>query len=78
MVNIYAAEKSRLSVTTMKAMNLQDDMPSFPIDNFKEHHVLVPDLTSMQDATQNFSLSRTKQRTLEARAKLYFFSRTHH
>ena len=32
-------------VTTMKAMNFQDDMPSIPIDNFKGHFVLVFDLT---------------------------------
>ena len=37
----------------MKAMNFQDDIPSVPIDNFKDHYVLVFDLTSMQDATQN-------------------------
>ena len=37
----------------MKAMNLQDDVPSIPIDDFKDHYVLVFDLTSMQDATEN-------------------------
>ena len=37
----------------MKAMNFQDDIPSIPIDNFKDHYVLVLDLTSMQDATTN-------------------------
>ena len=36
----------------MKAMNFQDDIPSFPIDNFKENNVLVFDLTLMQDATE--------------------------
>ena len=34
-------------------MNFQDDIPSIPIDNFKDHHVLVFDLTSKQDATEN-------------------------
>ena len=34
-------------------MNSQDDIPSIPIDNFKDHYVLVFDLTSMQDATEN-------------------------
>ena len=34
-------------------MNIQDDIPSIPIDNFKDHYVLVFDLTSMQDATEN-------------------------
>ena len=37
----------------MKAMNFQDDIPSFPIDKFKDHYVLVFELTSMQDATEN-------------------------
>ena len=37
----------------MKAMNFQDDIRSVPIDNFKDHYVLVFDLTSMQDATEN-------------------------
>ena len=37
----------------MKAVNFQDDIPSIPIDNFKNHYVLVFDLTSMQDATEN-------------------------
>ena len=35
-------------------MNFQDDIPSIPIYNFKDHYVLVFDLTSMQDATANF------------------------
>ena len=37
----------------MKAMKFQDDIPSIPIDNFKDHYVLVFDLTSMQDATES-------------------------
>ena len=37
----------------MKAMNFQDDIPSILIDDFKGHYVLVFDLTSMQDATEN-------------------------
>ena len=36
----------------MKAMNFQDDILSIPSDNFKDHHVLVFDLTSMQDAIE--------------------------
>ena len=53
-VDFDAADNCRLYVTTMKAMNFQDDIPSIPIDNFKDHYVLVFDLTSMQDATENF------------------------
>ena len=48
------ADNCRLYVTTMKARNFQDDFPSNPIDDFKDHHVLVFDLTSMQDATEKF------------------------
>ena len=52
-VDFDAADNCRLYVTTMKAMNFQDDIPSIPIDKFKDHYVLVFDLTSMQDATEN-------------------------
>ena len=52
-VHFDAADNCRLCVTTMKAMNFQDDIPSIPIDNFKDHYVLVSDLTSKQDATEN-------------------------
>ena len=34
-------------------MNFQDDFPSIPIDDFKDHYVLVFNLSSMQDATEN-------------------------
>ena len=46
----------RLYVTTMKAMTFRDDIPSIPIDNFKDHYVLVFDLTSMQDATEHVNI----------------------
>ena len=54
-VDFDAADNCRLYVTTIKSMNFQDDIPSIAIDNFKYHYVLVFDLTSMQDATENFS-----------------------
>ena len=46
-------DKCRLYVTTMKAMNFQDDIPTIPVDIFKDHYVLAFDLTSMQDATEH-------------------------
>ena len=52
-VNFDAADNCRLYVSTMKAMNYRDDIPSTPIDNFKDHHLLVFDLISMQDATES-------------------------
>ena len=36
----------------MRAMNFQDDIPSIQIDDFKDHYVLVFDVTSIQDATE--------------------------
>ena len=46
-------DNCRFHVTTMKAMNFQDqdDIPSILVGNFKDHYVLVFDLTLMQDAT---------------------------
>ena len=53
-VDFDAADKCRFYVTTMKALNFQDDIPSIQIDNFKDHYVLVFDLISMEDATENY------------------------
>ena len=52
-VDFYAADNFRFYVTTIKAMNFQDDVPSIQIDNFKDHYVLVFDLTSLQDVSDN-------------------------
>ena len=52
-VDFDAADNCRVYVTTMKAMNFQDDISSIPIHNFNDHYVLVFDLTSKQDATEN-------------------------
>ena len=52
-VDFDTGDNCRLYVTTMKAMNFQDDTPSIPIDDFSDHYVLVFDLTSMRDATEN-------------------------
>ena len=35
-------------------MSFQDNIPAIPIDIFKDQYVLVIDLASMQDATENF------------------------
>ena len=52
-VDFDAADKCHLYVMTMKAMNLQDDIPPISIDNCKDHTVLVFGLTLLQDATDN-------------------------
>ena len=40
-VDFDTADICRLYVTTMKAMNFQDDIRSYPIDGFKDDYVLV-------------------------------------
>ena len=62
----------RLYVTTMKAMNFQDDIPSISVDNFKNHYVLVFDLTSLQDATEHCHYRELIGESL--RLELYFNS----
>ena len=56
----------------MKAMNYQDDIPSIPVDNLKDHYVLVFDLTSMQDATEHCYYPEVIGEPL--RLQLYFSS----
>ena len=53
-------------------MNFQDDIPSFPVDNFINHHVLVFDLTSIQDATEHCHYPELIREPL--RLELYFTS----
>ena len=42
------ADNCCLYVTTMKPMNFQDDIPSIPIENFKDHCVVVFDLIRIE------------------------------
>ena len=51
-VDFDAADNCRLYVTTVKAMNFQDHIPSIPIENSRDHYVLMFDVTSMQHATE--------------------------
>ena len=52
-VDFDTADVHRLYVTTMKAMNFQDDIPSILFNNFRYDYVMVFHLNSMQDATEN-------------------------
>ena len=65
-------DQCRLDVTTMKAMIFQDDFPSISVDNFKDHYVLMLDLTSMQDATEHCQYPELIGEPL--RLELYFSS----
>ena len=48
-VEFDAADNFRLYVTTVKAINFQDDIPSFLMNNFANHYALVFDSTSIED-----------------------------
>ena len=52
-VDFDAADNCRSYVTTMKAMNFQDDICSIPTEYFKNNCVLMFDSISMQNATEN-------------------------
>ena len=42
----------RPCVITMKAMQLSEDFPALPMENFQIHYILVFDLTSLQVAAE--------------------------
>ena len=65
-------DNCRLYVTTMKAMNFQDEIASIPVDNFRDHYVLVFDLISMQHATEHCCYPESIGEPL--RLELYFNS----
>ena len=71
-VHHNTTDDCRLYVTTMKAMNFQDDVPSIPFDNFEDHYVLVFHLTSMQEATEHCQYPELIGKPL--RLELYFSS----
>ena len=52
-----AVDNCRLFVTTKKPVKFQDDILSIFIGDFKNHGVLVFDLTQKQDATENWQFS---------------------
>ena len=56
----------------MKAMIFEDDVPSIPVDKFKDHYLLVFDLNSMQDATEHCRYPELIGKPL--RFELYFSS----
>ena len=52
-VSVDTTNDYRAYVTTMEAMNFNDENPALPNKLFQNHHVLVFDLTSLQDAREN-------------------------
>ena len=56
----------------MKAMNFQDHIPSNPIENFEIPYVLILDLISMQEATENCCYPELIGEPLRLELKLTF------
>ena len=51
-IQMNTMDKCRPYVTTLKAMNFNEDVPSIPFEDFENHFILVFDLTSLQDANE--------------------------
>ena len=73
-LDFHGADNFHIQVTTRKAMNFQEDVPSIPIDIFIAHFEQKFDLTSIHYAAEIF-LPRTSWKSFEVGAKLYFFTR---
>ena len=71
-VDFHAAHTCCLHVTTMEAVNFQDDILSNPVENSKDYFVLVFDLTSMQDATEKIHYAELVGETVRLEIKLTF------
>ena len=52
-VSLDTTNDCRAYVTTMKAMNFNEEIPALPHHQFQNHYILVFDLTSLQDAGEN-------------------------
>ena len=52
-VSLDTTNDCRASVTTMKAMNFNEEIPALPNHQFQNHYILVFDLSSLQDAGEN-------------------------
>ena len=71
-VDFDAADNCCLYVTTMKARNFRDVIPSTLFDNFKNHYVLVFDFTPMRDATETFHYPELVENPLRLELKFSY------
>ena len=58
-------------VTTMKAMQLNENFPALPMEVFQNHYILVFDLTSLQDAAEHLHYPELSGESL--RLEMFFF-----
>ena len=52
-VSVDTTNECRAYLTTMQAMNFNEEIPALPNNLFQNHYVLVFDLTSLQDVGEN-------------------------
>ena len=52
-ISLDTTSPCRPYVTTMKAMQFNEDFPALPMEHFQNHYILVFDLTSLQDAAEH-------------------------
>ena len=69
-VSIDTTNNSRACVTTMKAMNFNEEIPALPNDFFTDWYVLVFDLNSIQKAGENDHYPELSGETL--RSEMFF------
>ena len=63
-VDFDAVDAGPLYVTTNEVMIFEDDIPSIPIDNSKDDHVMVLDLFSIKDSNEHSNYPKLVGRTL--------------
>ena len=69
-VSLDTTSPCRPYVTTMKAMQFNEDFPALPMEDFQNHYILVFDLTSLQDAAEQLHYPELSGESL--RLKLIF------
>ena len=69
-VSLDTSSPCRPYVTTMKAMQFNEDFPALPMEDFQNHYILVFDLTSLQDAAEQLHYPEFSGESL--RLKMFF------
>ena len=63
-VSVDTTNDCRAYVTTMKAMNFNEETPALPKNLIQNHYVLLFDLTSLQDAGENIHYPELSGRSI--------------
>ena len=69
-VSLDTTSPCRPYVTTMKAMQSNEDFPALPMEDFQNHYILVFDLNSLQDAAEQLHYPELSGESL--RLEMYF------